>query len=110
MGIVNYVVEKPQALSIIFALLLIGMLIGVVPSALQTDVNTTEKKVDQILINQQNNRQTADTRYANLQQSIQDANNRSDAKMDQLIKIMRGSCLLQAKLSNDSAALSYCNP
>jgi ABC-type lipoprotein release transport system permease subunit len=109
-SVVMYVVDKPQALAIIFALVLLGMFLGIVPSVLTQKQAVADTKLDTIISNQASVRVATESEYADLMKALADATLRSDTKNDQLIKIMRGMCLLQAKQSNDSAALSYCNP
>lgn len=108
--VITYVVEKPHALAIIFALVLLGMFIGIIPSGLTAGQSVANTKLDTIISNQASTKITNDNRYAELLKAVSESTTRSEQKTDQLIKIMRGMCLLQAKESNDSAALSYCNP
>jgi|GEM_PF-5541359 len=109
-SVVTYVVEKPQSLAIIFALVLLGMFIGVIPSNVSSTLASHDEKLTRILGEHAEMEKGRENQFKTLQSAVVEATGRSDAKTDQLIKIMRGMCLLQAQKSDANAALTYCNP
>jgi hypothetical protein len=116
-SVITYVVDKPQSLAVIFALVMLGMFIGIIPSTFLKSQQEVAVKVDTLITNQatllanQNAaKERADNRQESILAAIQATNNNSAVQTEKLIQIIRGMCLLIAKQSNDSAALSYCNP
>lgn len=110
MSVVAYVVDKPQALAIIFALVLLGMFLGIVPSTLSNNLVAMDTKLDTIVTQHTQIMSTTENRYNGLQQQITTQNTTQTAQNEKMIQIMRGMCLIIAKQSADAAALSYCNP
>lgn len=110
MGVVTYVVDKPQALAIIFALVLLGMFLGVVPSTLTTQLENVDKKLDNIIVQHETMKEMTSARYDALQDQLHNQIDMQTAQSEKMIQVMRGMCLIIARQSNDSAALSYCNP
>lgn len=115
LGVVTYVVEKPQSLAVIFALVMLGMFLGVVPStflesqqemAVTLNMMSTDHKA--ILANQEAARIRADDRQNVIIKVIETNNVSTAAQTKELIQIMRGMCLIIAKQNINDTAL--CNP
>lgn len=110
LSVFNYVVDKPQSLAILFALCLLGMFFGILPSQLENNQRALMDGQREILSNQEASRLSTQTRYDSLQEQLRTQNTQQSEQTDKMIQIMRGMCLIIAKQSADSSALSYCNP
>lgn len=110
MSVVTYVVDKPQALAIIFALVLLGMFLGVIPSTISTNLDAVAEGQRMIMQEHALMKETTETRYNGLQNQLRTQNTTQSQQNEKMIQIMRGMCLIIAKQSEDAAALSYCNP
>ena len=110
MSVVTYLVDKPQALAIIFALVLLGMFLGFLPSTLSENQEAMLYNQRQIIANQELVKITTEARYNGLQEQLRVANAAQATQNEKMIQIMRGMCLIIAKQSANTESLSLCNP
>lgn len=97
----TWLLGQPGGIAIIFSFILLGMLMGILPSTLSSTIYAVNTKVDNISA-------TMTIEHTGIRQQIGDAVTAAAAKGETDTKLLRGICLIMAKDRNEQ--ISYCNP
>lgn len=109
MNVIKYVTKEPHALAIIFALTLMAIVLGLIPSSLETKIERIDAGLLDIKSEHRSMMDTTLTRYNALESKLDASTDITSKQNEIIIKLLRGSCLLQTQGDQD-AALSFCNP
>lgn len=91
------ILDKPGGLAIIFSLVLLGMLLGIIPSTLSTKMENIEAGMTKM-----------HEEHVAISSKIDTAVTTASANGNLQTQLLRGICIIMAKTQTEQ--LNYCNP